>query len=389
MPVSQPEISYPSPALANARALMIAVVVLAAIAPSLLMTAPAVAAQLATQWALAPAQIGNLFMAELGAMSLATLPAFWWLRRVDLRQAGVLAGVLFVAGNLLSAFVSDYNALMLLRIVAGLGGGSLMILCMSCAASLSNASRVYGLWVLGQLALGAVGLQVLPVLFARYGLMACYLSLAVLMALALPLVRAFPARLSAKQGTVSATLPTGRAALGLLAILCFYLSLSGVWTFIGGIASQASITAQDSGQVLAIATLMGIVGAACTTLIGDRWPRTPLLIGGYALMIGAVLLLQDTPTALRFAVAALLFKFTWTLVLPLILAGIADLDPSGRLMNASNLVIGAGLAIGPGVAGQLIQASGDYRTTLLSAAALTLLSLLLALACRRTPAAIA
>lgn len=384
MSVSTSALSGPSPALASSRLLMIAVVVLAAITPSLLMTAPAVAAQLATQWHLAPAQIGNLFMAELGAMSLATLPAFWWLKRVDLRKAALLTGVLFIAGNLFSAWVSDYSQLMMLRIVAGLGGGSLMILCMASAALLSNASRVYGLWVLGQLVLGAVGLQVLPLLFARYGLAACYLSLALLMLLALPLVRAFPPSLARRQGAASTALPKRRAALGLLAILCFYLSLSGVWTFIGGIASQAAISAQDSGQVLAIATLMGIVGAACTTLIGERLPRTPLLIAGYALMIGAVLLLQDSPTALRFAIAALLFKFTWTFVLPLILACIADLDPSGRLMNASNLVIGAGLAIGPGVAGQLIQASGDYRTTLLSAALLTLLSLLLALACRRT-----
>ncbi|WP_273820932.1 MULTISPECIES: MFS transporter [Pseudomonas] len=376
-----------APAITRQRPLMIALVVLAAITPSLLMTAPAVAAQLASQWGLAPARIGNLFMAELGAMSLATVPAFWWLKRVDLRKAGLLAGALFVVGNLLSALVSDYSLLMLMRITAGLGGGSLMILCMVSAALMGNGSRVYGFWVLGQLVLGAIGLQVLPLLFARHGLAACYLSLAALMAVALPLVRTFPIALSSAADQPRASIAKGRALLGILAILCFYVSLSGVWTFIGGIASHASISPQDSGQILAIATLMGIVGAACTALIGGRLPRTPLLILGYALMLGAVLLLQNEPAALRFACAALIFKFTWTFVLPLILACLAELDPSGRLMNLSNLVIGAGLAIGPGIAGHLIQASGDYRTTLLGAAALTLLSLLLILAGRRPGAA--
>ncbi|QXI26215.1 MFS transporter [Pseudomonas vanderleydeniana] len=375
-----------APSTASQRTLMIALVVLAAITPSLLMTAPAVAAQLASQWGLAPAQIGNLFMAELGAMSLATLPAFWWLKRIDLRRAGLLAGALFIVGNLLSAWVSDYSLLMLMRMAAGLGGGSLMILCMVSAALMNNGSRVYGFWVLGQLVLGALGLQVLPLMFARYGLVACYLSLAILMAVALPLVRTFPVALGGAVDQPRVPIAQGRAALGILAILCFYVSLSGVWTFIGAIASRAAINPQDSGQVLAIATLMGIVGAGCTAVIGDRLPRTALLILGYGLMIGAVLLLQDQPTALRFACAALIFKFTWTFVLPLILAYLAELDPSGRLMNLTNLVIGAGLAIGPGIAGHLIQASGDYRSTLLGAAALTLLSLLLILAGRRSRA---
>lgn len=359
-----------------------AIVLFAAITPSVLMTAPVVAAQLAGQWGLEPSQIGNLFMAELGAMSLATLPAAFWLKRVDLRKAALVAGLLFIFGNLLSAQAETYGSLIILRAVTALGGGSLMILCMSCAASMPNASRIYALWVLGQLVLGATGLQVLPGLFAHHGLGACYLILATLMLLALPLARAFPTRLVQDTAGVTYKLRTGKAVLGLAAIFCFYLSLSGVWTFIGSLAEAASISAHDSGKVLAIATLMGILGAGLASWIGDRLPRTLSLLVGYGLMIAAVLVLQGEPGLQRFALAALTFKFTWTFVLPMVLACMADLDPSGRLMNFSNLVIGAGLAIGPAVAGQLIQSSGDYQSTLLGAASLTLVSLLLAMACR-------
>ncbi|MHC6225602.1 MFS transporter [Pseudomonas sp. X10] len=366
----------------RARARLAAIVLFAAITPSVLMTAPVVAAQLAGQWGLTPTQIGNLFMVELGAMSLATLPAAFWLKRVDLRKAALIAGLMFILGNLLSTRVDGYSQLILLRAVTALGGGSLMIICMSSAAPLPNASRVYALWVLGQLVLGAVGLHVLPGLFAQYGLGACYLTLAGLMMLALPLARAFPAHLDQGTSNPSQRLRTGKALLGLTAIFCFYLSLSGVWTFIGSLGEAASISAQDSGQVLAIATLMGILGAGLASLIGNRLPRNLLLLLGYGLMVTAVLLLQDQPGLQRFALAALTFKFTWTFVLPMVLACMADLDPSGRLMNVSNLVIGGGLAAGPGIAGQLIQSSGDYQSTLLGAATLTFVSLLLALACR-------
>ena len=59
------------------------------------------------------------------------------------------------------------------------------------------------------------------------------------------------------------------------------------------------------------------------------------------------------PLLVRYAIAALLFKFTWTFVLPFILARVAGLDNSGRLMNSINLVIGGGrrLRMGAELAG--------------------------------------
>ncbi|MDI6949530.1 MFS transporter, partial [Serratia sp. Se-RSmG] len=343
----------------------------------------AVAGQLASQLVLSPVQIGQLFSVELGAMSLATVPAWFWLKRVPPNRAALLAAVIFIAGNIASATFVSYPALLVLRFMTALGAGSLMILCMVSAASLGQGSRVYGLWLLGQLVLGAIGLQVLPGLFAHYGLSACYLSLALLASLALPLTRAFPVRLANTQRQSAPSLPRAKAMTGLLAILCFYLSLSGVWTFIGELAQAAGIDAALSAQVLAIATLMGILGAALATFLGTRLPRAILIVAGLGLMAVAILLLQGQPSLARFAVAAMAFKAMWTFVLPLVLACVAELDPSGRLMNATNLVIGAGLAAGPALAGQLLQDHGQSRPLLFAAAALALLVLPLIL-CSRT-----
>lgn len=363
-----------------------AIVLFAAITPTILMTAPAVAAQLAVQWQLSPAQIGDLFSVELGAMSLATLPAFWWLRCVNWRVAALAAAVLFIAANLLSTLADTYVQLLILRLFSALAGGSLMIICLASAATTANPSRVYGLWVMGQLIVGAVGLAVLPGLFERYGLQSGYLILAGMMALLLPLVRGFPCAHAAPQAIRTAVTGTRvKAVLGVAAVLAFYISLGGVWTFIGALGASAGISAQHSGEILAIATVMGIAGAACASLIGARLPRLSLLLAGYALMAAAVLLLLGQPTLVRFALAALLFKFAWTFILPLILACLADLDHSGKLMNASNLVIGGGLAIGPAIAGRLIEASGGFAVLLVGGAVITLLSLVLILASRPGP----
>lgn len=364
--------------------LLAAIVLFAAITPAVLLTAPAIAAQLASQWQLSPTRIGDLFSAELGAMSLATLPAIWWLKHIDWRRAALCSALLFIVANLLSMLAHDYSLLLMARLCSALAGGSLMIICLASAAASPTPSRAYGFWVMGQLVLGAIGLSLLPMLFQRFGLGACYLILALLMTLCLPLVRCFPSG-AARPGANAPPVPAisrFKAGLGILGILTFYISLSGVWTFIGAIGSQSGLSAQTSGDILAIATLMGIVGALCATLFGDRLPRSALLLLGYGLMAGSVLLLLDQPQLARFALAALVFKFTWTFILPLILARMAEMDRSGRLMNASNLVISAGLAIGPSLAGRLIESSGGFQGLLLGGALITLASLALVLGCR-------
>jgi predicted MFS family arabinose efflux permease len=360
----------------------IALVMIAAIVPALLLVAPVVAGQLATELQMGPAAIGQLFTAELGAMSLATLPGFYWLSRTNWRVAGSISAVLFIIANILSALVDSPVQLTLLRILSGLGGGSLMIICMATASMLPKPDRAYGLWVMGQLALGAVGLSLLPTLFEHFGLSAFFTALAVLMLLGTPLIGYLPTgkqvpvhQPSANTGT-ALTLP---ALLGLLAVLLFYVSLNGVWTFIGAIAGAASIDSQTSGNVLAIASLFGIAGAITATLLGGRSRYNRPLMIGYLIMIVGILLLTGAPDSIRFTVAALGFKYAWTLALPFILASLASVDRNGHVMSLTNLVIGGGLALGPLIAGQMIEALGGYMELLLGSALLATTSLLLML----------
>ena len=228
-PLTDNALSRPAGLMVSLR-LLAAIVIFAAIAPGILMTAPAVAAQLASEWQLKPGQIGWLFSAELGAMSLATLPAWWWMSRLDWRRVALTAGVVFLAANLASAVVTQYETLLAARFIASLAGGTLMILCISCAAGTPNPSRVYAFWVLGQLLLGMLGLLALPGLFATFGLKVVYLILAAIMLCCLPLVSAFPPRfqpLSVSRQQPSTAL--WRQALAVLAVLTFYISLSAVW----------------------------------------------------------------------------------------------------------------------------------------------------------------
>ncbi|WP_175776998.1 MFS transporter [Burkholderia anthina] len=364
-----------------ARSTLVALVVFAAITPLLLLVAPAVAGQLATQLGLSASQIGTYFFVELGAFSLATVPSYLWLGRVDARRVAACAIALFGAGNLLTAvWMPGFVALLALRAVTALGGGSLMVLCMTSAATSKNSDRVYGLWVVGQLIAGAIGLFVLPHVFAAFGLRALYVALAVLAVIAAPLSRGFPATLGTRatsaQTTRDAASHTPRlyVALAIGAVLTFYLAIGSVWTFASRAAAQAGLDPQSTGNVLAIASVMGIAGAALASCAGGRVARRAMLAAGYALLAASLVALAALPHASGYSAAIFAFKFAWTFVLPFILATVAQIDTSGRLVATLNFVIGAGLAAGPLLAGLLLDAGGTMHALFAIATAVAIAS---------------
>ncbi|AOL04196.1 MFS transporter [Burkholderia contaminans FFH2055] len=365
-------------ASAFARSTLVALVVFAAVTPLLLLVAPAVAGQLATQLGLSASQIGTYFFVELGAFSLATVPSYLWLGRVDARRVAAFAIALFGAGNLLTAlWMPGFVALLALRAVTALGGGSLMVLCMTSAATSENSDRVYGLWVVGQLIAGAIGLFVLPHVFAAFGLRALYVALAALALLAAPLSRGFPPSLGARATlarNAAAHTPQSFVVLAIGAVLTFYLAIGSVWTFASRAAAEAGLDPQSTGNVLAIASVMGIAGAALASCAGGRLARRAMLAAGYALLAASLVALAVMRHAGGYSAAIFAFKFAWTFVLPFILATVAQIDTSGRLVATLNFVIGAGLAAGPLLAGLMLDAGGTMRVLFTAATAVAIVS---------------
>lgn len=117
-----------------------------------------------------------------------------------------------------------------------------------------------------------------------------------------------------------------------------------------------------------------MVGAVIAATVSNRFKTNKLVFLGYGLLMASILLLIGSPTVIRFIVAALLFKFTWTFVLPFIMGAVSQLDTSGRLMNNINLVIGGGMAIGPAIGGYILVNSTQMLTFISFAALCTLCS---------------
>lgn len=362
------------------RLTILSIVLFAAIAPIVLMTAPAMAVQISEEMGVTSTQVGDLFSIELGALSIASLPAYWWLRTFDWRKIALLFSALYVLGNIVSAGLDSYSYLFIaVRFITSFAGGSLMVICLSSAPVVRSLSlsRMYGLWLVGQLALGAIGLSILPIIFDLYGLSLAYILFALFGAISLPFAWFFPKKFNKDKKNNESNDRTymTKGLFCLAGLFGFYVALSGVWTFVGSIANSSGISDVVTGNVLAIGTMLGVAGALVSTFIGDKFSRFSFIASGFIVMTFSTLLFLNEPSVVRFIVAAFAFKFTWTYVLPFVLAHLSDLDNSGMFMNASNFVIGAGLATGPGIAGRAIDLEGGFSSLLIGASIVTVLSM--------------
>ncbi|GAB3187148.1 MFS transporter [Nesterenkonia suensis] len=348
-----------------------------AVLNALMLIAPVISGKLAEDFGLGPAQTGAIFSVELGCFSLATIPAYLWLRRLNLRVVTFFCTVVVIVGNIVSGIVDTYSALLLARLVTSLAAGSIVVILLSRSGKAQNPSRAFGVFVVSQLVMGALILAIFPSIFAGVGSSAVYWSLAGLALLCLPTAALldgdFLRRDRQQDAAAAGERAGGRSVLpfvlGLGAVLLFYVALSGVWTFMAAVAGVAGTSPDAVSHTLSVATLAGIASALFASLRGDTPRRRLYLTVGYLGMAVSVLMLVGSPGLWRFAVAAVVFKFVWTLILPYLLATLADLGSGGQVMNTTNLMIGSGLALGPLISGFLIESTGGFGAMLLVSAA--------------------
>jgi len=354
---------------ADGRGVLGAVMGLAAVVPVMALIAPLVVGALINGYGFSVRQAAFTLSAELGAMSLATLPALWWLPRYNWRTVVRVSLVVMVLANLLSMGAKSFALLASLRLVSGLAGGSIMLVTLAVIGMTRQQERNFGLWAVGQLVFAAIGLSLLPRVLSWHGLGALYAALAVLLALLFPGAGWLPRRsVPVPVPAVAAGTVAGRLSLASLAgfagILVFYVALSGVWAYLERIGAQGGLPATRIGDDLTIASLFGIIGSASAVVLGGLWGRKIPLLLGYVLLVGSVAFFYIPVQQGTYLMAACLFKYSWTFTLPYLLACIAVRDAAGRLLSIANLMIGTGLAVGPTVVALLLGETADFHQAL-------------------------
>ncbi|MDE0514277.1 MAG: MFS transporter [Gammaproteobacteria bacterium] len=323
--------------------------------------APLLVGGYVTQLGFSSQQGGYIISAELAGFALAPIPAAIWVRRISWRTALYLAAGSIILMNLVTSSLTGFSLFLVVRFLSGFAAGIQLAVCMAVIHRTLDPDRNLGYWFGLQLLAGSVGVIFLPGLIADFSVGSVFLLLAGLHALLLLFIRFIPDSGEIEQmPEVKATgsVPV-LVALGFAGLFLFEAGIMGVWTFYERIGNAGGIAAQTIGYALSASLFLGFIGSMAAAALSTRFNRlVPVVVGTGLAIFCTALLLTDFSTA-AYVISIGLFSFAWYFTLPYLMACIANVDATGRLLILSNLVTGLGTSVGPACAA-FLQTSDSY-----------------------------
>ena len=328
------------------------------------------------------AQLGHAATSENLALTVTVIVASMFRRPRGLRWWGAVASIVLVCSNAVASRQSGL-ALVLLRGVAGFAEGIMVWLVAAMTARARNPGRWAALFSVVQGLSALCCVIIIPATVMRaYGAAGGYLGYAAIVAVTVPAViflpRSFAMLGDAAASAQRARLPNIVVLSVLLSFALFTMYLFGIWVYLAPLSTQAHHppgTGALSNSIAVAAQLLGSVTAAFL-IVRLRYFR--VLIPGYAVLIGGVLVLLSMPVPWLFLIAAAVFGFMTLFIVPFQMMLAAEADPSRQAVVMSSGAMLLGSAAGPLLNSLVVR--DDVRNCVIAAAACLLLSFILVLA---------
>ncbi|NKB38982.1 MAG: hypothetical protein GKR93_17755 [Gammaproteobacteria bacterium] len=170
---------------------------------------------------------------------------------------------------------------------------------------------------------------------------------------------------------------TGRIILvGLIAVGLFFASMNSIWSFMERVGDAEGFSAEFITMTLSISLVFSFAGALIPALIARRIKRIIAIGIGYIMLLIAIFLLGQNPTANIYLISLCVYNFFYSFSIPFQNGWIASLDRDGRTIVLLPVMQGIGIAIGPVLAGLVIFGE-SYRNVIYVSIALLLCSFIL------------
>ncbi len=336
-------------------------------------------------------QAGNVAAANIYGASVGALLAVFVVRSFRWRPtlATLLCALLVI--DIASLGIGDPVALVAVRALHGLVGGTAVGVTYSVMARLRSPDRAFGMLLVVQQGLGGLGLMFLPRLVPIYGARVLFVALAALTAIALVGMSALPRIADAPRCEQAVpTTPSGRlkatAVIALLALFLFQAGNMALAAFIIGLGENFFLPREFISQAIGWSTWIGAIGAVLVIALGTRLGRLgPLLAAALVTLLGTTAFFWSSSHVVFFA-ANVVTGITWAFVVPYLFGMLSRLHVSGSLATLGGFASKLGLASGPLAAGILLKA-GNYNHLIgMSLGVLTLAVTAALLAARRVDA---
>ena len=304
------------------------------------------------------------------------------MHHLNLRQISTIAFSIAIIADVASAFTAgDSVYFFAARIGAGLMLGAAYAASVAAFARVDGYERGFGLFVTIQFIVSGIGLYVVPVYADVLGAKGLFLIFAAGDALALLLSRHLPSSVVVKAGAKKnksefAALLKYSALLAIIGFAVFEAANNAQFAFVERFGVALNISDHDIGVSLLVASLIGIPGAFCIVLAGNRFGTLQPLIFGISVGIVGMIVLINATTYPWYFLGSCCMGFSWAFCLPFIQSLLATIDRNGSAIAAGSSLSTIGSAAGPGIAAVIV-VGGRYSSVFLFSIALFIVTILL------------
>jgi MFS family permease len=156
-----------------------------------------------------------------------------------------------------------------------------------------------------------------------------------------------------------------------------------LFSFAYNLPIEKGVDPRLASQILACITLIGLVGGGIAALLGVRLGRVlPIVVGTLFSAVGRWLYISASGSGTLLA-AAVFWGLGFNFVSPYQIGLAAALDRKGRVAVASAAAMNFGYAVGPGMAGRILQyADREWLMVVIAGSTVASMLLILPLAIR-------
>ena len=360
----------------------------------LLAVLPVVLNIASTNFGLNEAQKGFYSSLEYFALALGSTLSFLWIKRVDIRLAMLCLSGLLAAIYFISAVISDYNSLLVLRFLGSFIAGSLAALAVMIVGSSSNPDRFFGWIYVLNMSLALLVSTGVPRLVSIFGYEASYASLGIISLVIIPftfLMQRFSrneveAKRSQRQNSDSATSGgDGRnvtlwAVVALVAVFLEAMSAGTFMAYIGSLARASDLTDIQVGDVIGLASILGFFACFIPVFIGAGFNRIVTLTIVVAIFIVGVAITVPGISYLQYTIGICLHWIGGVAAVIYYLATAARVDKRGQFLSILAGVKMFGYSTGPFFTALFVNQFGLYTVHVVTISTLILSLVLLSLA---------
>lgn len=321
-----------------------------ALGPLMFSVLPVVVGAFISHLNLTMQQAGYVASADIAGLFLGNLLSVWLIRTFKARQIAIMAVSLLVLGNLYTATISDFQSLLLCRLITEIGAGVMMGLAMTYLSRTSNPERYFGMSVGMQIFITIILLMIAPSLLELVGLHGFFVIIASLCLLSasswlMPLEihtdteshpRLFP--MEAKDR---------KALLGVGTILIYWIGIGAFWSYAELLGTAKGIDGQAVANALALSQIAGFIGASATSWASTRWGRVVPVMVASLVQLACIVFIWQASVVWVYGVLIGIYSFTWNVILIYQLGVVAEHDEKRIFTPLSLAAQALGVAIGP------------------------------------------